>query len=292
MRTLHVPQDLPPDAERVELPVGAVLAYRNHHGVQHQRVLVSTPMVVFVRAGQKLLTVPGDTLSVQAGQMVLLPAGVHVMTETLPAAGPYASTLLVLRQPLLQGLAHQYLADWPASPAAPVPVVQTPTPYVTGLLEALARLVREPLDPRLLGLKVQELMLASDSPSARAFWAGAMSSAVTEGDARFRDIVTAHCFTPVGLQDLADLTGRSLSSFKRDFHRIFQSSPGRWLSEQRLGRARALLEHDACNVTEACWECGYADVSSFIRAFRRHFGVTPKQCQLARRGHRAQNLAH
>lgn len=46
----------------------------------------------------------------------------------------------------------------------------------------------------------------------------------------------------VGLERFAFLTGRSLSAFKRDFKKIFNETPNRWLTQRRLQEARFLVE--------------------------------------------------
>ena len=45
----------------------------------------------------------------------------------------------------------------------------------------------------------------------------------------------------VGLRQLAYLTGRSLATFKRDFEKLFHTSPARWLYQKRLAEAHYLL---------------------------------------------------
>jgi transcriptional regulator GlxA family with amidase domain len=44
----------------------------------------------------------------------------------------------------------------------------------------------------------------------------------------------------------------------------------------RMERARDLLEHSTMSVREIGLACGYASFSSFVRAFRKTYGKTPK----------------
>ena len=73
----------------------------------------------------------------------------------------------------------------------------------------------------------------------------------------------------------AKLSVRSLSAFKRDFIRLYNTSPGKWLTEKRLIYARHLLSHMGKTVTETAFECGFESASHFSRAFRLRFGVSP-----------------
>jgi AraC-like DNA-binding protein len=47
------------------------------------------------------------------------------------------------------------------------------------------------------------------------------------------------------LQYFAYLTGRSLSTFKRDFEKIYQTTPGRWLLQRKLEDAHFLLKKES-----------------------------------------------
>ncbi|WP_343702748.1 AraC family transcriptional regulator [Chitinophaga sp.] len=77
------------------------------------------------------------------------------------------------------------------------------------------------------------------------------------------------------LEELARGQHMSLSTFKRRFRQHTGASPGQWLIEKRLERARYLLVHKQLPVTAACFESGFEDLSYFIRRYRRQFGRTP-----------------
>ena len=75
----------------------------------------------------------------------------------------------------------------------------------------------------------------------------------------------------------ATLAGRSLSSFKRDFRRVYGAAPGAWLIRERLAYAAQRLAEDELSVTEVCLASGFGDLSHFIRSFRRRYAESPKQ---------------
>jgi len=78
------------------------------------------------------------------------------------------------------------------------------------------------------------------------------------------------------VEDYALLTGRSLSSFIRDFRRLYNTTPNKWLIQKRLKKANKLLTTTNLNVTETALEVGYENVSHFIKAYKKCFGHTPK----------------
>lgn len=79
----------------------------------------------------------------------------------------------------------------------------------------------------------------------------------------------------LSMEDYARLSGRSISSFKRDFKNDFGTTPGKWLLNQRLNRAKSLLIGTDLNINEVCFESGFKNSSHFNRSFKDKFGLTP-----------------
>lgn len=81
----------------------------------------------------------------------------------------------------------------------------------------------------------------------------------------------------VHLDRFAYLTGRSLATFKRDFEKIFNSSPHKWLQQKRLNQAHFLLTEKHKSVSEIYLDLGFEDIAHFSHAFKKEFGVTPSK---------------
>ena len=75
-----------------------------------------------------------------------------------------------------------------------------------------------------------------------------------------------YCFN-LKLEEYAQLSNRSLSAFKRDFQKHFDTTPGKWLLEKRLNHAMNLLSNSNKTVSEAAFESGFENPSHFSRAF-------------------------
>ena len=81
----------------------------------------------------------------------------------------------------------------------------------------------------------------------------------------------------VSLQRFAFLTGRSLSSFKRDFKAIFNDAPSHWLIQKRLEEAYFLIDKKNQKPSDIYLDLGFEDLSHFSFAFKKLFGFTPKE---------------
>jgi AraC-like DNA-binding protein len=88
-------------------------------------------------------------------------------------------------------------------------------------------------------------------------------------------VVEENILNPVSLGDLAYLSGRSLSSFKRDFQAIYNLPPSQWIREKRLEKAKELLSTTAMSVTDVCYTTGFENIAHFSRLFKEYFGYSP-----------------
>ncbi len=84
-----------------------------------------------------------------------------------------------------------------------------------------------------------------------------------------------HC--DLKLEAFAQLSGRSLSTFKRDFKATFHENPGKWLIRKRLEYAKTLLITTDLNINEICFESGFKNVSHFNHSFKQKFNYPPNQ---------------
>ncbi|WP_293907827.1 helix-turn-helix domain-containing protein [Sphingobacterium sp. UBA5670] len=80
----------------------------------------------------------------------------------------------------------------------------------------------------------------------------------------------------VNLERFARLTGRSLATFKRDFEKIFQTSPHQWMLKKRLDEAHYLLKEEKKSASDIFVDLGFEDLSHFSSAFKKQFGYSPK----------------
>jgi AraC family transcriptional regulator, exoenzyme S synthesis regulatory protein ExsA len=77
------------------------------------------------------------------------------------------------------------------------------------------------------------------------------------------------------LEKFGYLTGRSLTTFKRDFSRAFNTTPQRWLTQKRLELAHYHFVEKKKKPIDVCYEVGFENLSHFSFAFKKHFGYTP-----------------
>lgn len=128
-------------------------------------------------------------------------------------------------------------------------------------------------DKELLALKLKEalLILLKINPELRNI----LFDFSEPGKIDLEGFMQENFHFKVGLNRFAYLTGRSLATFKRDFKKIFNTSPGRWLVQRRLQEAYYQIKEQGKRPSEVYIDLGFEDFSHFTYAFRKAYGVAP-----------------
>lgn len=77
------------------------------------------------------------------------------------------------------------------------------------------------------------------------------------------------------MEELAHYTGRSLATFKRDFKKISDLTPEKWLIRKRLEVAYAKMKEGGKKVVDVYAEVGFKNPSHFSTAFKKQYGLSP-----------------
>lgn len=92
-----------------------------------------------------------------------------------------------------------------------------------------------------------------------------------------RDILLRQLDQPPSLLDLARQVGLNDCTLKRGFRQVFGTTAFGCLHDHRLEQARRLLQERRLNVSEVANTVGFANRSYFAAAFRKKFGVSPRE---------------
>lgn len=97
--------------------------------------------------------------------------------------------------------------------------------------------------------------------------------------ARVIDYIKANLTRDLSILDLATLTGMSESHFSRSFKRSVGIAPYQYLLQQRVERAKRLLEKQSLAISTIALDCGFANQTHLTKVFRQTTGMTPKAYQ-------------
>ncbi len=92
---------------------------------------------------------------------------------------------------------------------------------------------------------------------------------------QFAMVIYDSVFKDISIETLAQMTNRSLTSFKKEFKRQFGTPPHKWFIAQRLNRSKLLLLSTGKTISEVGAECAFSNISHFIKLFKSRYNYTP-----------------
>lgn len=243
---------------------------------------------LLILKGEYLIEINLENHTLKEGELCILNSEeLHQITGLDPNAVHEA----VLFEPKI--LDFSYADEWEEAFAAPylnqaLLFRNILSPADEGYLEILAayrKLTKEALSQtdgwyikcKLLLLEIFSLMVRHHMllPAGEA-----MSASDARKVERYKSVISYienHYAEPVTLQMLADTIPCNSQYLCRFFREISGESPIQYLISYRLERACSLLRQTSKPITEIALDCGFDNISYFIRKFKAQKGCTPKE---------------
>ena len=133
----------------------------------------------------------------------------------------------------------------------------------------------------LMILKLKEIILlilnTEDAPAIIEI----MHNLFSPKEFSFKDIIESHILSPLNSSDLAQLSNKSLASFKREFKKIYDDSPANYIKNKRLEKAAELLIVSDIPISSIAYDCLFNDIAHFSSSFKTKYKLTPSQYRLS-----------
>lgn len=135
--------------------------------------------------------------------------------------------------------------------------------------------LQDELPEKLLAIKIEEALtiLRTIDDSVDSF----LADFTEPGKIDLAGFMEQNYMYNMPLEKFSYLTGRSLTTFKRDFGRIYGATPQRWLTKTRLKLAYHLISEVKQKPVDVYREVGFENLSHFSYAFKKEFGYPPKE---------------
>jgi len=91
------------------------------------------------------------------------------------------------------------------------------------------------------------------------------------------NFVRQNIFREIQIEDLLKISTMSKSSFYRAFVNELGITPYQMIIDERLKIAKKLMINDQLSVKETAYAVGFSSPNYFIRLFKKHIGMTPRQ---------------
>ena len=243
----------------------------------------NAPCLAYVMRGRETFhDADGTETVVTAGDTLLVPRHHHMVSDFSSDTGPLEAWLFFFNQAVIADFLQATSRD-AASPPASKTALFEGSPCLRAYMDALPK-VYDTLTapPALVKAKLLEILMLLHLHDRHGQLHGFL---INENARRVRrnikQVMRAHALADLTIADYALLSGRSVSSFQRDFKREFGEPPSAWLRRAKLEHAHDLVINSRSSISEIAQAAGYADTSHFIKAYKGFFHLTPKQQRLA-----------
>ena len=236
--------------------------------------------LIYVYSGEMIVEDEGRTLTVGAGSYVFLKRDHQVKLLKHTADGvPYKAISIRFERGFLRDFFSRL--DKAALPSdvrriREAAIVLPQSPALQSLFLSLFPYTDANVKPNdeIIRLKMQEAVYCLLDTDARFY-----PTLFDFNEAWKIDLLPfmeANYTQDMTLEEFATYTGRSLATFKRDFAKVSDLSPEKWLIRKRLDKAYEMLCNGKRKPSDVYYEVGFKNRSHFSIAFKRQFGVSPE----------------
>lgn len=233
----------------------------------------------YVQRGQMNVQINDQFYCVKKGDFALIRKYTHgdCFKSWTEEEGSAKMVIFILQDEFLQKVIQQLMLK----PTALVPIERVVyLPYNTllkGLMDSIWTYVDSglKLDETVVELKTMEALLAI--AKSRPDLLAVLKDYSQAERADLEHFVRHNFMYNMPLEKMAKMSGRSLSTFNREFKRIFQLSPHKWIKQERLKMAKRLLIETPKLPSDVYLEVGFEDLAHFSRSFKQYFGANPSE---------------
>ena len=233
----------------------------------------------YVYSGEMVLDNGEKEIHVGKGECVFIPRDHHITLYKRPLDGEkYCGIFLNFTRNFLRELfpvvGHGQLP--PDAPRLRPEVIKLPpTAEITSLFSSMTPYFNPEVKPQddVMHLKLQEGLLALLHIDPR--FATMLFDFNEPWKIDILDFMNRNYMHEFTLEELAHYTGRSLATFKRDFKKVSNLTPEKWLIRKRLDAAYALMQEGGRKIADVCTQVGFKNQSHFSTAFKKQFGIAP-----------------
>ncbi|EDM36910.1 putative AraC family transcriptional regulatory protein [Pedobacter sp. BAL39] len=239
-------------------------------------VVFDQHMLIWFMSGETKILQAGASHTFKAGDIFLIPRNQPATIINYPKDGlPHKSVVMLLSAATLNDF---YASVKVKAEVVPIPKIRSFKRHP--LLEScLASLVpyfeMEELPPNLASLKINEAIsiLRSIDPEVD----GVLANFEEPGKVDLSGFMEKNYMFNMTMTKFGYLTGRSITTFKRDFKKTYNTTPHKWLMQKRLELAHYLMSVQGRRPVEVIFETGFENLSHFSFLFKKHFGYAPTE---------------
>ena len=235
--------------------------------------------VNYVYSGEMFLDNGKEQIHVRKGECVFIPRDHHITMYKRSCDGErYCGIFLSFTRNFLREMFYKldrYREAAGMSKLEPKVVKLPDTPEIASLFASMTPYFNTDEKPQddFMHLKLQEGLLALLHIDKR--FATLLFDFNESWKIDILDFMNKNYMYEFTVEDLAHYTGRSLATFKRDFKKVSDLTPEKWLIRKLLEVAYGLMKEGRKKIIDVYAEVGFKNPSHFSTAFKKQYGIPP-----------------
>lgn len=241
--------------------------------------MITNHTLVYVYSGELLIEEGVKKIRVHSGQCVFLRRDNRVsMTKKPRGDEQFSAIFMVFTRNFLREFFQTIdKSELPSEPyRLKQSVIKLPeTPDISSLFQSMIPYFDTSVKPsdQLMMLKMQEGVYSLLNIDKRFY--SSLFDFTAPWKIDIMDFLDRNYMYDLTMEDIANYTGRSLATFKRDFRKISHLPPQKWIMEKRLRVAYDKIRNEKKTVSDVYLEVGFKNLSHFSSAFKKQYGHPP-----------------
>lgn len=218
---------------------------------------ISSHVLTLVVKGKKVIRTSADQkIVVNAGEMVFIPKDLYLIQDFIQLDAAFESWLFFFSDALINDFINSWQKnkingfhiDKESGFKLPVYSLEDRQSYfMEGLIPLFSSLGEK--GRAMVDVKLTELLHLMALGNSGADFIKQLHT-LRRSKRNIKAFMEAHFDKPLKVEDYAYLTGRSLTTFVRDFKKYFKTTPKQWLMQKRMDLAKEKLQGPRATITQ------------------------------------------
>lgn len=135
----------------------------------------------------------------------------------------------------------------------------------------------------ILVLKFKEIILLLCQTRNSTTIQQILSQLFSQNSFTFKQIIESNIYSNLSLEQFADITNLSLSSFKREFKKNYNDTPANYIRNKKLEKSAELLIISEERITDIAFDCGFNSLANFSHLFTKKYNCSPSTYRLTKK---------
>jgi len=250
-----------------------------------QDIFLQTNLIVYVLSGRRVFIKNKIRRELAEGTCALVKKGAHI-SEKDEEDGWCVMAFFIpddfFKCLISDNLTNLPLTNLPGTGTDDVLLLEVNELSKSFFVSMLPYFTQTPSPPEnLLELKFKELILSLLSQKQNRQFLAYLHNLYQDKHPTVEEVVQNNYTFNLTVEEYAKLACKSVPTFKREFKRIFNDTPAKWLMKKRINLAIEMLENTNLSISEITFQCGFENQTHFSRVFKEKVGLSPLKFRLS-----------